>query len=346
MSDVNAEMIRVARLTEGWTQKDVADALGIRQPTYSKIENGLVSLGDEHLAKLSESLDYPESFFRQPDRIWGTASPHHRRRKSVTPSRLLEIEAQLNVVRLQVRRLAGSVALVPPFDVPKIDLDVVGSGYEAARAVRRHWRMPLGTVPSVTRALEDAGVIILETPLAERLDAISVWGPGESPVVLLNETFPVDRKRQTLAHELGHLVLHTADETEDPEREADEFAREFLMPSSEILPELKHLQLRALPDMKRRWKCSMRNIVYHARELGMITRDQARYMFVRLNQQYGAKKEPIELPPEPPTLLHELLDRHLSDLSYTVDELATVVNASPRKFRELHRLHERRLRSV
>lgn len=346
MSEVNAEMIRVARLSEGWTQGQVADVLGIRQPTYSKIENGLVALGDDHLAKLCESLGFPESFFRQPDRIWGTASPHHRRRKSVTPSRLLEIEARLNVVRLQVRRLGASVELTPHFDVPKIDLDVVGSGDEAARAVRRHWRMPLGSVASVTRVLEDAGIIILETPLAERLDAISVWGPGESPVVLLNETFPTDRKRQTLAHELGHLVLHTADETDDPEREADQFAREFLMPANEIRAELKGLHLRDLPDLKRRWKCSMRNIVYHARELGLLTNDQARYMFMRLNQNYGAKTEPIELPPEPPTLLRELLDRHLSDLGYTVEELATAVNASSDSFREMHRLNDRHLRAV
>ena len=129
MTDLNHEMIRVARLAEGWTQSQVADALGIRQPTYSKIENGLVALSDDHLARLAQTLDYPESFFRQSDRIWGTASPHHRRRKSVTPTRLQEIEAQLNIVRLQVRRLAASVELIPPFDVPKIDLDVVGDAY-------------------------------------------------------------------------------------------------------------------------------------------------------------------------------------------------------------------------
>jgi Zn-dependent peptidase ImmA (M78 family)/transcriptional regulator with XRE-family HTH domain len=346
MSDINPEMIRLARLAEGWTQSQVADVLGIKQPTYSKIEHGLVALSDEHLAQLSITLNYPEAFFRQSDRIWGTASPHHRRRKSVTPTRLQEIEALLNVVRLQVRRLLGSVEVTPLFAVPKIDLDVVGDAYEAARAVRRQWRMPLGPIPSVMRVLEDAGVIVLEMPLAEKLDAISVWGPGESPVILLNDTFPADRKRQTLAHELGHLVLHTVDETEDPEGEADAFAREFLMPSHEIRPELRYLQLRDLPDLKRRWRCSMRNIVYHARELGILTRDQARYMFMKLNQLYGAKTEPIPLPPEPPTLLRELLDRHFSDLKYTVEELAKAVNASPEKFREMHHLESRHLRAV
>ena len=90
----------------------------------------------------------------------------------------------------------------------------------------------------------------------------------------------------------------------------------------------------------------MRNIVYHARELGEISKDQARYMFVRLNQLYGAKTEPIPLPSEPPTLLQELLNRHLSDLAYTVEEVAVAVNASPHRFKEMHRLQERHLKAV
>jgi len=118
------------------------------------------------------------------------------------------------------------------------------------------------------------------------------------------------------------------------------------MPSHEIRPELRRLQLWQLADLKRRWKVSMRNIVYHARELGELSRDQARYMFVKLNQTYGAKMEPIPLPPEPPTLLRELLDRHLKDLGYTVDELATAMNATPVRFREMHHLQERTLRAV
>jgi len=345
MSSVNPEMLRVARISRERTQTEVAAAIGIKQPTYSKIESGLVA-GDEHLRELAHTLGYPESFFLQSDRVWGTASPHHRRRKTVSTSRLQELEANLNVIRLQVKRLSASVEIVPPFDVPTIDLDVAGSAAEVAREVRRHWRMPSGPVPSVTRAVEDAGVIIVERPMAEKLEAISVWGPGEAPVILINGIFPVDRKRQTLAHELGHLVMHVADVTDDPEGEAHEFAREFLMPSIEIRPELSNLNAGMLPDLKRRWRCSMRNFVYHARSLGIITNDQARYLFMRLNMEFGAKREPIDLPPEPPTLLREMIERHLGELNYSVSELAETVNADPDEFRKLHDLQERHLRAV
>jgi IrrE N-terminal-like domain len=124
------------------------------------------------------------------------------------------------------------------------------------------WSVPFGPILNLTELLEDAGIVIVERPMEDEIDAVSVWGPEECPVVLLNERYPADRKRQTLAHELGHLVMHFGDVTEHPEDEAHEFAREFLMPSREILPELVGLKFAALPDLKRRWRCSMRNIVY------------------------------------------------------------------------------------
>jgi Zn-dependent peptidase ImmA (M78 family) len=295
---------------------------------------------------LGECLAYPTTFFLQTDRVWGTASPHHRRRKSLTPSHLQQLEARLNVVRLHVRRLMMSVELRPPFDVPAWDLDEIGSPSQVAQELRRYWRVPSGPVANVTQTLEDAGVVIVELDLPPKVDAISVWGPGEPPVILLNGSIPVDRKRQTLMHETGHLVMHLRDVTADPEGEADTFAREFLMPESEIRPELRELALPSLADIKRRWKVAMRNVIYHARALGEISPDRARFLFMRLNQAYGAKVEPIEIPPEPATLLHELLNGHLVELGYSIEQLAAAINVDPDEFKEIYGLSPRHLRVV
>src|SRR5690348_5991393 len=107
--DVNPEMIRTARLEAGMNQTEAGAALGIKQPTYAKIEGGYVGVTEERLAELCRAFQLPRSFFFQSDRIWGTASPHHRRRKTVSPKKLTELEAELNVVRLQIKRLAENV---------------------------------------------------------------------------------------------------------------------------------------------------------------------------------------------------------------------------------------------
>ncbi|WP_246430558.1 ImmA/IrrE family metallo-endopeptidase [Streptomyces rectiverticillatus] len=57
---------------------------------------------------------------------------------------------------------------------------------------------------------------------------------------LLNSTVPGDRFRFSLAHELGHVVMHTG--PGDPrlqEQQADQFAAEFLMPHGSVLADLR-----------------------------------------------------------------------------------------------------------
>lgn len=344
--ELNPEMLALARTSRGLRQTAVAAALGITQPTYSKYETGQVKPRPEYLTKLSHVLDFPQSFFFQTDRVWGTASPHHRKLKSLPKTTLEQLEAQLNIVRLQLRRLTVSVQLDPVFHVPSIDLDDVGTPSEAARQLRRLWRIPSGPIVNVTRVLEDAGVLIVLRPLPAKFDAMSVYGPHESPVILANANFSVERQRQTYAHELGHLVLHESDITANPEQEAHEFAREFLMPADEIRPEMRTLNMRSLPDMKRRWRCSMRNIVFHAEALGELTKPRARYLFIKLNQEFGAQREPFDSPPEPPTLMRELIDRYTNELGYSLDDLVDLAKASSKDFREWHGLRERHLWSL
>ncbi|MDQ1712285.1 MAG: hypothetical protein QOE45_1735 [Frankiaceae bacterium] len=341
------EMIRLARVSRRFSQKQVALAIGVQQPAYSKIETGQARVSDAHLSALSETLGYPSAFFYQTERIWGTASPHHRRRKSLGNPQLEQIEAELNIVRLNIRRLTDGVELTPLFAFPTLDLDEVGTPAEAARQVRRLWRQPSGPIANMTRLLEDAGVVIVEWPYqSDKIDAVSVWGPGEAPVVLVNASFPGDRLRLTIAHEAGHLITHATDVTPDPEGEANAFASEFLMPEADIRHELRGLRIQDLPDLKRRWKCSMRAIVYRAQQLEEISKDQARYMYMRLNKMYGAKHEPIDIPREHPGLLRELLTRHTDELGYTVEDLASLVIRLPEDFEQTYGVGKRHLRSL
>jgi Zn-dependent peptidase ImmA (M78 family) len=140
--------------------------------------------------------------------------------------------------------------------------------------------------------------------------------------------------------------MHATNVSADPESEANAFAREFLMPEAEILPDLTNLRLGDLPDLKRRWKVSMRGLVYCAKDIAAVSSDQARYMFVKLNQEYGGKQEPIELPAEPPSLLDEVLSRYFRDMGYTLEQVAGIVHRSVEDFERFYGPRRRHLRSV
>jgi IrrE N-terminal-like domain len=164
-----------------------------------------------------------------------------------------KLEARLNMYRLHARYLHEEVLLRAEQCVPTFDpIDVPPA--DAARLVRMQWRMPVGPAQTLVQWLEAAGCIVIEEDFgrATRVDGLSQW-VDECPVVLLNAHAPTDRKRLTLAHELGHLCLHSEHVAEDMEDQANAFAAEFLMPASMIRPQLRNLSLGRLLDLKREW---------------------------------------------------------------------------------------------
>lgn len=151
------------------------------------------------------------------------------------------------------------------------------------------------------------------------------------PIVVLTPERAVDvfRHRFTAAHELGHLVLHgdAAHGDVKLEKEADEFAAEFLTPASEITPRLpSRLNLEALDKLSKEWGVSIESLIYRCRELGTISEAVYRRAFQRLNQLRKVEifvHSPVELHPgEVPTMLQSafvLAQEHgltLGDLSH------------------------------
>jgi Zn-dependent peptidase ImmA (M78 family) len=137
-----------------------------------------------------------------------------------------------------------------------------------------------------------------------RIDGMSQW-IDDHPVMLINSAAPTDRKRLTLAHELGHLLLHNGFATEDPEREANEFASEFLMPGHVIRPDLRPATLGRLRDLKRVWGVSMQALYERAYNLKLVTTAERVSFYKSMNARGWKTSEPDSelLEPETPQLV-------------------------------------------
>jgi Zn-dependent peptidase ImmA (M78 family) len=135
------------------------------------------------------------------------------------------------------------------------------------------------------------------------LDAFSTWIEGRQPVVVLNPMRPGDRQAFSLAHELGHLVMHyplTAGQ-EHIEDEANLFAAELLMPADAIRPELSPpITLSLLAELKSRWRVSIGALLQRAKELQVVTDRQYKYLRMQMAQSGWTKREPVEIAPERP----------------------------------------------
>jgi Zn-dependent peptidase ImmA (M78 family) len=73
----------------------------------------------------------------------------------------------------------------------------------------------LGDLPieNLTQTAEENGVVIIAWNRDEgQFDGLSGWCNGDIPVTVVNMGVDVDRRRFNLGHELGHLLMQTAEE--------------------------------------------------------------------------------------------------------------------------------------
>lgn len=110
-------------------------------------------------------------------------------------------------------------------------------------------------------------VMYLDLDDMDKFDGLTMFTANQAPVIWINRKTPNDRKRFNLAHELGHLVMHLRsedlDKSEDQkEREANEFAGEFLMPESQCKEDLFNLKYKELGAKKLYWKVSKAAIIF------------------------------------------------------------------------------------
>lgn len=313
------EAIATARRARGLTQGSLADQLGITQAALSRYENDLRTPTDDVLDEIAATLGVVPELLSRADRMEGALAvgAHMRRRATAKPTVWRRLEAQLNLHRLHAQRLFDELDLRTELTIPWLD----PFEYEptaAARLLRMQWRMPSGPVRDLAGWMEAAGCLIIDTDFeTRRVDGLSQW-TGPHPIVMLNVAAPTDRRRLTLAHELGHLCLHSQGVPDDVEADATTFAAEFLMPAETIRPHLRNLTVGRLRDLKRLWGVSMQALIERAHDLGTITRRERTNFYKRFSSLGWRTREPLsdELARERPRLAEEigkaLLDRGLS----------------------------------
>lgn len=331
---VNPVMITLARESRGLTQGELAKTIKesqnrpITQGTISKIEQGLIGISDEVLHDIAIVLNYPESFFYRDEEVYSAGMSQHRKRLSLPKKTLNRIDALTNIIRLHIKSLLKSVEDID-VSVPLYDIEEHVSPEKIARMVRQAWLVKRGPIDNVTRLLERSGVIVVQCDFDTfKIDGITIHNISKlPPIIFINKNIPSDRYRFTLSHELGHIVMHKYP-SDDMEKEANLFASEFLMPTDDIKSDFQYLTIHKLADLKLYWKVAMSAIIYKAAFIGKITERQSRYLYMQLSKAGYKTREPAELDPptETPSLLKKIIDVHLDDLNYSINELASILH--------------------
>lgn len=333
----NADLLVLARQSRGLSQTELADNCGLSQALISKLENHILAEPSlEVLNKLAVVLKFPNDFFYETDRIYGLppsvhAGPMYRRKANVTKKSREKLEAILNMHIFHLRRLLRSIDL--EFDLPLLELDPDEfSPEDIANKVRQTWLIPKGPLHNLMEYVERAGCMVYLCDFDDlSVDGVTMRPPGLPPCIFLNKNLPGCRQRFTLAHELGHIIMHRIPTGDDMETEANKFAACLLMPTDDIKPYLfGKLSIPRLAALKPMWKTSMTAILYRASDIGVISPHQQKHLWIEINKYGYRTREPIDLdiPLEIPSNVLEILNLHIDDLEFNLNDMQYLLKSS------------------
>lgn len=329
-SDINPNMIVLAREARGLSQQDLAEKLNLHKANVSRLEKGDTNVHKETLFAISAATCFPPQFFSQ-EGISMPANLAYRKRQQVPVRLLTPIEAKMNIVRRHVQFVTRALDKDVP-QLPVLEVTEGTSPSKIAALVRKQWNLKDEAIENLINVLESKGIIISSFDFeTERVDSRSMLTDDKYPIIFLNKNLLGDRLRYSLAYELGQLVMHTftiVSAERDISKEANEFAAAFLMPEESIRKDLDSgVTLSLLGELKRKWKVSMISILYRADDLGFLTPNQKRYLIQQFNQQKIRRREPMELDVsiERPSLLKALIKKYITDYEIGINEMAAIL---------------------
>lgn len=332
--------LRIARLLAGFTQVELAKLVSASSAFLSYVEAGQKQPGIDLVAGLAQVLGVtPDYFFRPPPQELLDEACFFRRRAATSVAVRQQVRAYATFFAELVGQLEEEFDF-PPQYLPALRLARPEDMERLAERVRLETGLGRDLpIKNMMRVVENAGVPVTRFEgLSEKVDAFSWYGPRS--LIVLNDRTP-SRTRWDLAHELGHLLLHSRVEhqPEDLEREADRFASAFLLPRGSFIREFPrpraHLDWNRVFRLKERWGVSLAAIVRRAYDLSLIDANQYRSTYKYMSWKGWLKGEPYEGASEEPEMIPTALAELKAASGMTYADLAEALGWQPSTLRKV-----------
>jgi Zn-dependent peptidase ImmA (M78 family) len=325
--EINYKQLTFAREYRGYSQTELASQIrGLSQSNLSRFEKGIGYLSDDVISRVVSFLNFPEFFFEK-NIANRPENAHYRKRAGVNKKEKSIIEHSIRLIGYIIDQMSTFLEF-PEFAVKTIDIEEGFSPEYIAQYTRRYLGMKDEPVRDIHSLLERNGIIIVEMDADRELfDGVSFLTDTGFPVMVINRDFTNDRKRFTIAHELGHMIIHTNEsflfpDHRNKEDEANRFASEFLMPKEAIENSLRNLKLSYLTELKRYWLTSMASIIRRSKDLNCISDDKYRQFNIELSRKGFKRREPLDVYIDKPNLFSAACELLRKELEYSDAELS------------------------
>lgn len=318
----NGSRLRSAREARGLSGAALAELVNVSRSAISQYERGVQTPSPQNVQEIANKLNLPPKYFLQQSIQSNQTAVFYRSFSAALKSARTRSQRKLDWLHEIVDHLEQLIELpnvnLPEIELPDDVLSVTSDEIEnIAKKTRRFWGLGDGPISNMVQLLENNGIIVSRQFLDSlKLDAFSNWNvESHRPFVVLgSDKGSAVRSRFDAAHELAHLILHKDLAEKDLknasifkaiERQANEFAGAFLLPSTTFLSEVFSFTPEGLLTLKKRWGVSVGLMVKRSSDLGAIDDDSTRKLWMRISKRGWRKKEPYddEILPESPNIL-------------------------------------------
>lgn len=278
MENVFAQRLVNARKIRCMSQRELCNSVGIElSPTaIAKYEKGAMMPSSKILIALANALGMKVDYFFRPFAVNIDTSKFEFRKKSRMGTK--EVESIKHLVCTEIEKYLEIESVLGmnsacSFDCGNILVESEREAIILAQKFRRDLNIGSDAIVSATDLLESSGVKIIEIDYDSSFSGTCNDAVG-LPVIVVNRNMTSERKRLTMFHELGHLLMKCGDGV-DKEKMCNVFANEVLIPSDRfknLIGESRHdIALIELRSIQREYGISIDALMAKAAQLSIIT---------------------------------------------------------------------------
>lgn len=296
------ERLLRSRNAAGLSMQALANQVGLSANMIKKYEHNLSMPSSGNLLKLSKALGVRSEYFFRSN-VPELREVEFRKKSTTNAGLIKQIKADVLDQAERWFELANLWPNFPiqPFEQPDwvpASIKQLDSAEALANLVREHWQLGMGPISDLIDVLESKGILVIISAVADNkmLDGLQAR-IGDKPVIVISSQMPGDRQRFTLAHELGHLLMHDRlSDGVDEEKACNRFAGCFLLPSESLKKEIgayrHNFELAELDFIKHEYGISMQACIYRAFDCGIISESYRLALFRHFSAKGWRVSEP------------------------------------------------------
>lgn len=336
MENIVAFRIKNARKLNGLSLQNVADDLQVSKQMISKYETGISIPNSEKLIQLSKLFGLKIDYFFSSFKV-ELNEVNFRKKSTFSAKKQDALKEKIRIGLENYLYLEDCLSINYSFVNPLKELEILDESdlIKAVQKLKYDWQIGFDPVHNLMQLLEDNKIKIIElSDVEDKFDGLATFVDNKYPVIVLNKDFPVERKRFSLLHELGHILLNISDKCSMKEEDVcHKFASEFLLPRNIVIEEFggkrAHITQSELIIIQEKYGISIKAIVYKLKDAGILNENQhaSFYKKIRFNRELEKEIDKSRFrTPEYSNRFERLVYRALAQESISISKASSLLN--------------------